>query len=94
MTAIVRAARIEEAPIVLDILKLAHANRHTQTAAFRGFSAGVCGAELFGVCQRGVDQLLKIGAAVAEAGVSGGRSGRRVWFFHIGRYDTWLCHVN
>ena len=40
-----------------------------------------------------VDEFFKIGAAVAEAGVSAGLDGDRIWFLHIGGYDTWLCET-
>ena len=85
-------------PVTLHVLQFPLANRHAQATALRGFCTGIGGAELLGMGQRGVNQFLKIGAAVAEAGVSSGRGSRwgggRVGFLHIGSYDTWLCHVN
>ena len=81
--------------VTLDRFEFALAHAHRQAAAFGGFGGGVGRAQLFGVAQRGIDQVFKKVAVVAEtgfrlagfgAGSGAGRTGRR-FLGHSG-YDT------
>ena len=81
--------------VALDRFQLALAHADRQAAAFGRFGGGVGRAQLFGVAQRGIDQVFKKVAVVAEtgfglagfgAGSGAGRTGRR-FLGHSG-YDT------